>query len=527
MNKEFRKKMAILKEESTIKNSSNGTLVAAAILANVGPSAEWDLICFMQQNKLWINRGIIPTQPANYKPGLPIEFGLFLYWIFNPPSVAKIKFKVQIAEIVNELKNTYGIKSTQMISGNYNILGSTKYSLIYHDGSVLSTEKYAAYDVEWFVAFFTLYQTVTSDNGNGIFYNGVSNFPIASPPIAPIIASGSNSKSISIAIVGDWGTGDVTAGNVMNQITALNPDYIVHLGDVYYAGAPAFGDPNSQDYLPLTLNEEVNNLIKLWPKKYYGKSFTLNSKHEMYSGANGYFYNAMGVNAIPSGNGSPFSAQKGYSYFAVKFGDWTLLGLDSAFMSSVFDGFTNGSIGGSSGAQGKWIKSLKLDPDKTIVLTHHNGINYQGTSIESLWTEIATENGALGGDPFAWYWGNIHNAFAFNSPLSLSNISSEKTISTKTNARCIGHGALPFGFANGVTNVKYQADSNQFEGKLYNGFVLLTLELSKEKVTNITEGFYDQNNFNHSKPEAKTTPVWKNVIYKNLITKTILQQESY
>ncbi|MEZ4875196.1 MAG: hypothetical protein R2793_07065 [Flavobacteriaceae bacterium] len=38
--------------------------------------------------------------------------------------------------------------------------------------------------------------------------------------------------------------------------------------------------------------------MNLWPSAWNGKSFTLNSNHEMYSGANGLYYDAL-LNPAP------------------------------------------------------------------------------------------------------------------------------------------------------------------------------------------------------------------------------------
>src|SRR5207253_2455371 len=98
---------------------------------------------------------------------------------------------------------------------------------------------------------------------------------------ATINASG---DSLKIALIGDWGTGPWTDGTipypaveVMNQVKQLTPDFTIHLGDVYYAGTAGFGS-----------DEEVKNFVDLWVSGTRG-SFMLNSNHEMYSGAQGYF----------------------------------------------------------------------------------------------------------------------------------------------------------------------------------------------------------------------------------------------
>src|SRR5215467_2186606 len=44
---------------------------------------------------------------------------------------------------------------------------------------------------------------------------------------------------IKIAIAGDWGTGTVESETVANSMMKANPDYTLHLGDVYYVGGSA------------------------------------------------------------------------------------------------------------------------------------------------------------------------------------------------------------------------------------------------------------------------------------------------
>ena len=157
----------------------------------------------------------------------------------------------------------------------------------------------------------------------------------------------------------------------MDAVQQLKPDYILHVGDTYYGGTPLVNDTNGKIYYDP--GEEVNHLVKPWPAGFEGKSFTLNSNHEMYSGANGLFYNAYGANQTPVGANTPFSAHQGSSCFALTLGDWTILGLDSAFHGKVKKAFMTGSLGDLDGTQAKWIKGLHLNPDKTIVFTHHNG----------------------------------------------------------------------------------------------------------------------------------------------------------
>jgi len=42
-------------------------------------------------------------------------------------------------------------------------------------------------------------------------------------------------------------------------------------------------------------------------------------------------------------------------------------------MGTSADAFMQGFISGANGTQVPWIQGLTPDPDKTIILTHHNG----------------------------------------------------------------------------------------------------------------------------------------------------------
>jgi hypothetical protein len=238
---------------------------------------------------------------------------------------------------------------------------------------------------------------------------------------------------------------------------------------VYYAGTADLLFP---------FNEEQDNFLNVWPtaeQQPAGTSFTLNSNHEMYGGAKGY-YKAL---ADPR-----FAAQRTLSYFALQYGGWTLLGLDSAyFTTSNF--YMQGSIGGNSGIQAAWIKQLGISPDKAIVMTHHTGLSASGATENSV---ICNEvNFALGGDPAAWYWGHIHNAIVYDSP----TVTGRKTLS-----RCIGHGAIPFGSGWGIPGpyVNYYANTPDpnlpGSHRVLNGFAMLTITDDGH----VTEEFFEQGN---------------------------------
>ncbi len=331
--------------------------------------------------------------------------------------------------------------------------------VIDYDGTMIATSKFGDLDAGWVTAL--------------IFYIalklGVREVSSWAPfGTTPAVVSNTD-DTVKIAIVGDWGTGSWTDGAidypallVINQVQLLAPDYTIHLGDVYYAGTAGFLDSD----------EELNNFVNNWPSGSQG-SFMLNSNHEMYSGAQGFF--GKGLKA------PQFSLQQNTSYFAIQNEKWIIIGLDTAYFDKS-QLFMNGSL--TDANQINFIKSLNTANKKVILLTHHNPTSIDGTSTANLplWNQVLS---ALGRPPDYWYWGHIHNAMVY----------SDKSFPAQNGvkARCAGHGAIPFGVAWGLQNpdgtnkpsVEYFAHellSSEYENtdlqqvnRVLNGFAMLTI----------------------------------------------------
>jgi|SRR5215831_11361330 len=432
-------------------------------------ASEYEVIQMMVRAKVW--SGPIPPNPGGSGNA---EFGTLDYDLNNPGSNPFLQGFADLWKFV-----VGSLPVTQMNAANYNNLqraiAPSQPGLVASDGTWFSQSTYGAADLGWTEAAF-LY----------VYYYAKGSFaPFAqSPATVRLTGSGSNTQ-VKIALVGDWGTGifpNGPAGPVMNAILASGPDYIIHLGDVYYSG---------------TIDEEQNKLVGLWPSPYVRRSFTLNSNHEMYDGAFGYF--KVLTNPI-------FGMQNQTSYFALQYGNsgqpggpWTIVGLDSAYFStSPF--VMNGSIqepGVAGGlAQPQFLQKLVqggLSPLNTIVLSHHNPISMDGSALvtdelnNNLWAQV-TAPGALNGTPRAWYWGHVHNGIVYPNPTFTKN---------NVYGRCLGHGALPFGDAWGLATVpksQVQAYANTARPNpnptplMMNGFILLTITQSGQ----VTETFYQQ-----------------------------------
>jgi len=360
-------------------------------------------------------------------------------------------------------------------------------------GDIYGTGKYELLDTGW---AWTLKNDLMNHMpkwlGKGY---GIANFVTHDWKVPIKLKPGSGDK-VTIAIIGDWGSGKYTLSGLANKngpaIAVMDtlkqlptpPDYLIHLGDTYYSGTGPNRSPK---------NEEAHNLIDML--KHYpsiakpGHCFTLNSNHEMYGGAYGYFDVAL-ANPL-------FSSQKGCSYFAMEYEDWIIAGIDSAYFDPSIM-YMDGGLGKKSkDPQYDFLKQIKASGKKSIVMSHHTGLSTDGASPSKyLWKNVNSEI-----KPAFWYWGHIHLGVAYSS----------KAYSGNMNTRCIGHSSMPFaippGMASCKKNIDWYADTpldstEALQAVYYtrqrakNGFAILTLSKS-----GITEEVYEIGNVN---------PVWSN-----------------
>ena len=329
------------------------------------------------------------------------------------------------------------------------------------DGVIWGTGKYQQFDPGWSEAFAVFLESLLPVVGG--------KHPFVTTPQTITIPD-----SVQIALAGDWGTGDwrgksnpAPSTDVGLHMRTLQPHITLHLGDVYYAG---------------TGGQEEHNLVNIWPQGSLA-SFTLNSNHEMYSGAKPYY------EAISK---PPFDQQKGCSYFALENNNWVIVALDSSYYADEGSLYMSGSLGPDDGPQIKFLQTQAAKHKKLMIITHHNGMLDQRdpvtgavtTTSTSLWKQLMSALPS-GSPPAYWYWGHVHAGVVY------------KPQGGNLLCRCCGHAALPWGQAiefdpknNGQvewceTRSAHDPDIPQ---RILNGFAMLYLD-----GPDIKEVFYDEN----------------------------------
>ncbi len=395
------------------------------------------------------------------------------------------------AHLLESVLEVIGILATPQISSAqwlYLEDNMDQSKIIANDGTIVGDSLYEDLDSGWL--YVPLNYIV-----NLAFPSDIASFtpPGGAKPFNQSI--GGSATSIKVAIIGDWGTGDYEASpgykpsaGVLQAVENLDPDFVIHLGDVYYCGTD----------LRLPPGEEASNFLDLWPNRFAGKSFTLNSNHEMYGGAQGFFNVAL--NRVDT-NLSPFSLQNGYSYFACEFGEWVIVGMDAAY-NDTSALYMQGGIGTDTtipnDPQLEFLRDVaKQYKDKKIILmSHQTGMSTDGTTTDDF--PLFNQTQALGLTPDYWYWGHIHLGLVYGDKSIVST-----STQGKTKARCVGHSAIPFGDPWGLKVgggvIDFIADTPVPDTSLIeNGLAMLTLGSQGE----IKEQF-----FNGVEPGSTDMPV--------------------
>lgn len=264
-------------------------------------------------------------------------------------------------------------------------------------------------------------------------------------------------ESATIALVGDWGTGQESARKLLAKIASKHPDVVFHLGDVYYSG---------------TENEVKNYFYAIWqkvlgiPKVAWNTALTntsakpatfhLSGNHDMYAGG-GPYYSVIKMLGQPA------------SYFCLRNKDWQFISLDTGLHDA--NPLAQGSATFLEDTEVEWLnhKIATAAGRKTVLLSHHQlfsavdkigGATVNARLLDQLKNVLP--------DVTAWLWGHEHSLVIYKR---FQNVL----------ARCIGHGAFPVpvdineAAAADVPLEDVRLDKDQAGGLFLHGYTIVTL----------------------------------------------------
>lgn len=227
---------------------------------------------------------------------------------------------------------------------------------------------------------------------------------------------------LTIGVIADWGTGLADARWVLSEVMKKNPDVLIHLGDIYYAGT---ADENRDNFLNL-INAAAPNI----------PVYTLSGNHDMYSGGVPYYSLLSQLNA----SAGLQQYQQKASYFCLRSANWQILAMDTGLHDS--DPFSVTSKVTFLDPQEALWHADKLNNSggrKTIVLSHHQLFTAFGGGIGQgpAGKPLAYNPNLFSvfrpflGNIALWLWGHEHNFEFFNPYIGLNK------------GRCVGASAIP------------------------------------------------------------------------------------
>jgi predicted phosphodiesterase len=220
----------------------------------------------------------------------------------------------------------------------------------------------------------------------------------------------------TIAIIGDWGTGDDVAINLLNQIVAFKPDVLLHLGDVYYSGT--HGEAN--DNFLAICRQILGSSIPL---------YTLCGNHDMYSGGDGYYWL---IDQIGQQS----------SYFCLQNDDWQFLAMDTGHNDhdpvTVATNMTSlVNIPGWSEANWHLNKIQQAGKRRTALFSHHQlfspfaSVGNMGSQQYAYNPNLFANFQSVISKVDIWFWGHEHTLALYDPCMGLAR------------GRCVGASAVP------------------------------------------------------------------------------------
>jgi hypothetical protein len=216
-------------------------------------------------------------------------------------------------------------------------------------------------------------------------------------------------RPLDVALFSDFGTGRYYSRYIAKQLRTRKFPYAIHLGDVYYAGR----SKEYQDHFSALLDPILTDT----------KFFTLNSNHEMCSGAKPYFKFMDKRRAW-----RPEKQKQEGSYFSLSSSRFQIVGIDTAYFGhgrykeeELIDWLAETL--GAGRAAGRL--NILLSGDQPYSYGHEGHSDLLAKDM----AELAVSKKLVD----LWFWGNTHYCALFDADAGSPFIGS-----------CIGHAGYPY-----------------------------------------------------------------------------------
>ncbi|HEU0300966.1 MAG TPA: metallophosphoesterase [Longimicrobium sp.] len=249
------------------------------------------------------------------------------------------------------------------------------------------------------------------------------NPPTADGPGAfPLPPSASAGAPLRVGVLGDWGTGQLEARAVLDQLMRQAPDLIVHVGDVYYSGTVI-----EQNGVVAMLREARAACGRDIP------FYTMPGNHDYYSGGVGFY------RTLPLLNQDvPNASVQQHSFWCLRNDAWQLQGMDTGYYDSDLLKIDE-DITHLREDEAAWHQRQLMNAGgRKVILFSHHQLFSAFEKIGGMWANpfleknLADWEAASGIRPAAWLWGHEHVLGIYQVPGSLPVL-----------GRCVGNGAIP------------------------------------------------------------------------------------
>jgi hypothetical protein len=282
--------------------------------------------------------------------------------------------------------------------------------------------------------------------------------------LSDFVIEGKLPSKARVAILGDWGTGQDAAKLVLRQIMNKNPDVVMHLGDIYYAG--------TQFEVTNYFLQPWQQILNLGAKCDRIPTFTLAGNHDMYSGGAPY-YDLLKTLGQPA------------SYFCLRNDNWQFVALDTGFND-------HNPSGGGAGAtflqapEVTWLadKINNAGNRRSVLLSHHQLFTaFDDIDNNEVNLRLYPQVAPLLPKVALWIWGHEHDFVLYDSYKTLAR------------SCCLGNAAFPVGIDELRKVPKYHdvpllknSDGNPYRlgttGGLYNhGYAIIDIDGAAGKVS--------------------------------------------